>query len=95
MIGVVGEKWTMEETLTDITWGAPRSIDPDKIEAIRDALKNDINKEIPPATGETYFIGKEMAAIAKLALIADELNENDLANQFRSVFFRKYYLGSF
>ena len=27
MIGVVGEKWTMEETLTDITWGAPRSID--------------------------------------------------------------------
>ena len=95
MIGVVGEKWTMEETLTDITWGAPRSIDPDKIEAIRDALKNDINKEIPPATGETYFIGKEMAAIAKLALIADELNENDLANQFRSVFFRKYYISSF
>ena len=41
MIGVVGEKWTMEETLTDITWGAPRSIDSDKIESIRDALKND------------------------------------------------------
>ena len=92
MIGVVGEKWLMEETLTDIAWGAPRSIDPDKIESIRDSLKNDINKEIPPATGETYFIGKEMAAIGKLALIADELNEQDLANQLRSVFFKKYQI---
>lgn len=82
MVGVVGSSWTMVEPLTTITWGAPRSIDSDKIEAVREALKNDIGKGVE--ADDTYFGGKQMAAIGRLALIADELGETDLANTYRT-----------
>lgn len=80
MIGVQGDVWTMTETLTSITWSAPREIQSDKIEQIRDALKADINKGV--VADDTYFGGKQLAAIARLALIAHELDEESLVQTF-------------
>ena len=82
MIGAVGASWTMVEPLTTMTWGAPRPIDDSKVEAVRAALKQDIAKEV--VSKDTYFGGKQMAAIGRLALIADELGETSLANTFRT-----------
>ena len=81
MIGVVGETWSLSEELSTITWNAPRSIPSDKEEIIRDALKNDINHGV--TAKDTYFGGKQMSLIGRLALIADELGETDLAQTFR------------
>ena len=81
MIGVVGNSWIMKEPLTPITWGAPREIDADKVENVREALNGDIGMGV--YADDTYFGGKQMAALGRLALIADELGETDLAGQYR------------
>ena len=81
MIGVKGKTWILKEDLTDITWSAPREMDPNKINDVRNALKADIEKTV--VSTDTYFGGKQMAAIARLALIADELGETALADTFR------------
>jgi hypothetical protein len=72
----------MTENLTPITWNALRQISADKIEDVRSALKEDINKGV--VAGDTYFGGKQLAAIGRLALIADEMEEADLASTYRS-----------
>ena len=72
----------MTEPLTTITWSAPRPIQADKIQDVRNALYEDINKGV--VADDTYFGGKQMAAIARLALIADELGETVLAETYRT-----------
>ena len=46
MIGVVGDTWTLTETLTPITWSAPRPIRSDRLEQLRTALYGDIDKNV-------------------------------------------------
>ena len=53
-----------------------------RLDSIRAALYDDIYKTV--VAGDTYFGGKQMAAIARLALIADELGETSLADTFRT-----------
>ena len=82
MVGVSGDVWTMKETLTTINWSAPRPIKDDKIEDVRKALPEDIGFSV--TVNDTYFGGKQLAAIARLALIADELGEEELAETYRT-----------
>ncbi len=49
---------------------------------IRQALKDDINKAV--VAEDTYFGGKQLSAIGRLILIAEELGETELAEQYRS-----------
>ena len=82
MIGAVGDVWTMTEPLTTITWGAPRPIRSDREQDIRDALYAD--QGLGVYADDTYFGGKQMATLARLALIADELGEASLADTYRT-----------
>lgn len=81
MIGVVGESWSMNENLTPIQWYAPNGVDPARQADIISALNEDLGFQV--AAPDPYFAGKEMAALARLALIAEELGETALAQQYR------------
>lgn len=80
MIGVVGDSWSLVEDLTTVDFFSPQDIDASKIEDIRAALNEDTAFEV--VSTDPYFGGKQMAAIARLALIADELGETALASTF-------------
>lgn len=82
MTGVVGDSWSLTENLTPIEWDSPTDIDPARMDAIRNALNEDVNLH-DVAPGDPYFGGKHMAKIARMALIADEMGEADLAQRFR------------
>jgi endo-1,3(4)-beta-glucanase len=77
MIGVVGAQWTMNEPLPTITWTAPRPIDASRRAAVGSALAADA--ELTPVASDPYFFGKQVAAMGRLALIADELDEPEIA----------------
>ena len=82
MLGVVGDAWTIYETLPPVSWGAPRPIDPTRVEEIRAALISDQAK--PFLVPDPYGSGKEMGAVSRLALIADELGEDKVAQSLRA-----------
>lgn len=84
MTGIVGSVWTMRDNLTDIAWTARTplkeaalAID-DPLLALswerrmQDALAGDLLTTLPTAP-DVYSFGKEVARMARLALIADEL----------------------
>lgn len=85
MSGIVGDTWCMRDNLTDIEWAAKtslseaaKSIDPGLSfvweSQIRKALSKDV--ELLPASPDIYGFGKELARMARLALIADEMGES-------------------
>ena len=82
MVGITGDVWTFNEDLTSITWDAPRTISEDKIGDIIVALQEDI-PTVPCCADDPYFGGKQMAVLARLALMADEVGEGELAQQAR------------
>jgi len=82
MTAIEGEVWTMVESLSTISWSAPRGIAPQWEAHIRAALRADIGTQV--VADDPYFGGKQMAVLARLALIADELGETDLATTYRN-----------
>ncbi len=50
--------WSITETLTTISWGAPRSIAADKKAAVAAALEADAG--IVPVAPDPYFFGKQV-----------------------------------
>ena len=75
---VVGSSLTYEEALTNITFTAGRKIEDNTTKyLIRESLSIDIDM-IPPQAEDCYGFGKEASRMANLALIADEIGENDL-----------------
>jgi len=81
MVGVVGDTWTVAEDLPPVAWGAPRPIGAAFKEEVRAALKGDMEK--PFLVPDPYGSGKEMGAVGRLALIADELGEDATASALR------------
>ncbi len=82
MTGISGLSWTMEEPLTTIGFEAAQPIHPDYEQDVRNALAEDVGFAV--TAGDPYFGGKQFSALARLALIADELNEPALASQYRT-----------
>ena len=82
MTGISGLSWTMEEPLTTIGFEAAQPIHPDYEQDVRNALAADVGFGV--TAGDPYFGGKQFSALARLALIADELNEPVLASQYRT-----------
>ena len=82
MQGQVGDRWVLTEPLTTIDWTAPRPIDPAREADIREALAEDVGFTV--LATDTYFAGKQLAALGRLALIADELGEVDTAEDYRA-----------
>lgn len=81
MVGVSGDTWTITERLPTIGWAPPRPIDAARAPAVREALKSDASK--PLVAVDPYGAGKEMAALGRLAVIADELGEAGTAEAIR------------
>jgi endo-1,3(4)-beta-glucanase len=71
---VTGMTWTIEVPLVSYGFFAPRPIAANRKEAVRAALMEDINKDVP-IPWDTYSFGKVASRFARLALIADELQE--------------------
>eukprot|EP00965_Chrysotila_dentata_P172746 5700606-Pleurochrysis_carterae.AAC.6 len=81
MVSIVGERWTMLESLSGIGFAAPAGIDPRRLDALRAALPAKASKSL--RAPDPYFAGKELAALARIALIADEIGEAELAKGYR------------
>ena len=79
---VSATSWHMYEELTTIGFESPSGIAPSLEQDVRDALADDVNW--PITAGDTYFGGKQLAAVGRMAVIADELNETALAANYRS-----------
>ena len=79
---VAAASWHMTEALTTIGFESPEGIAPSLEQDVRDALAADVNW--PITAGDTYFGGKQLAAVGRMAVIADELNETALATSYRS-----------
>jgi len=83
MVGVTGEQWTLTEPLTSIEWSPPRPIaDQAKLDAVRDALKGDSERTFIAV--DPYGGGKELGAMARLILIAEEISEDEIATKLRT-----------
>merc|ERR1711936_1019018 len=82
MVGITGDVWTFYENLTPIQWSAPRTIPAENVGDIKAALVEDI-PNVSCCGDDPYFGGKQMAVLGRLALIADELGEAELAQQAR------------
>eukprot|EP00966_Prymnesium_polylepis_P267213 6172853-Prymnesium_polylepis.2 len=71
MLPLMGDAWLLSDSLPlRIGWGAPRPIEPQRKDALRAALQGEAAK--PMLAIDPYGGGKELGAIARLALIADE-----------------------
>jgi len=81
MTGVVGDQWILQEPLIEVDWQAPRPIDEQKVNAIQYVLKQDINGKLQHQDNDTYSMGKFVGAVARLALIADEIKDSGLLEQ--------------
>lgn len=82
MVGVVGDRWEMVEPLPTIGFRAPSGIAPERLEAVRSALQEDINLGV--SSQDSYRAGKQVALLGRHAIIADELGETALAEQYRT-----------
>jgi endo-1,3(4)-beta-glucanase len=81
MKGVSGARWELAYALPDYDFRAPRAIDPSRVEAVRSALMADASY-VPDATAvsnDPYFGGKQLAKLARLVVIAEELGEEATA----------------
>ncbi|GLE03472.1 hypothetical protein PINS_up012374 [Pythium insidiosum] len=76
MTPVVGDAWTLRETLPAVGFEAHAPLAPEQAAAIRIALQNDSTYK--PEAEDPYFFGKEIARQARLVLIADALDEHDV-----------------
>lgn len=98
MTGIVGSVWKMRDNLTDISWSARTPIDEASLgiddpllslsweREMRKALAVDLLTGFPTAP-DVYGFGKEVARMARLALIADELGERESGRLVVLVFF--------
>ncbi len=84
--GVEGSTWTMSLPLSTIGFAAPRPVAPAHLAAVRAALAADASFVPDPSTVDvdTYFGGKQLAKLARLAVIADELGETATAATLRA-----------
>jgi len=81
MIGIVGSFWVQKYALTTIDWFSPSGVrDKDKANAIKRALREDFDVDVTHKN--LYFAGKQVARMARLSLIAEELGEDYLARQY-------------
>jgi endo-1,3(4)-beta-glucanase len=81
MFGVLGETWTMALPLDPGGFDAPRPIAPERRAAVQAALEAD--RGFSNVSPGPYFGGKELAAMGRLAVIADALNDDAIAGEVR------------
>jgi endo-1,3(4)-beta-glucanase len=81
MTGVVGDEWVLQEELTKTRWFEKTQFSDQTVQILQTVLKED--KSMTPKAQDTYFFGKEIAAMGRLALIADQIGDNTTAKEIR------------
>jgi len=81
MKGIVGTTWRLQIALSRISWTSGRTLTDAQKTSIRTALVAEQNKT--PVSPDPYFFGKQLSAMGRLALIADELGETTIASGIR------------
>ncbi|CAM9532101.1 unnamed protein product, partial [Phaeothamnion confervicola] len=78
---VEGDAWSMEVPLHSVSFGARRAVRAEMADAVNEALDLDIQYDVADnyktGTGDTYFSGKMLAKMARIALIAEEMGRLD------------------
>jgi endo-1,3(4)-beta-glucanase len=84
--GVVGSTWTLNLPLSPGGFTAPRPAAAEYLPELRAALAADASFVPDPVTVDVdpYFGGKQMAKLARLAVIADDLGEAAIAATLRA-----------
>lgn len=78
---VVGNTWTMTDSLSTVTWNSPNAIDSSKVSAITSALASEKTFQASNLDAtEAYTFGKQISRAARLALIADQLGDTTTRN---------------
>lgn len=82
VMGMVGDSWSLELELPTYTWDSPTGVDGRRLDRIKEALRADADSQV--TQGDPYFFGVAIGRLARLALIADQLNEAAIAAKIRS-----------
>lgn len=77
---VIGDEWVMEEELTNIGFYARYAIPENEKANLRAAVQRDKDHALGGLAQDPYFGGKQMAKMARLAMIAEQLGMNNEAN---------------
>jgi endo-1,3(4)-beta-glucanase len=84
MSAIVGNKWIMHDKVPEINWHDNlncNQLSGDWKQALIDSLRTDVERNQTPTISESYWFGKQIARLARLALIAEQLNQLDLLNK--------------
>lgn len=81
MVPLLGESWSLAVPLARAGLRARRGVPKDKVQAIQDALAEDLGAPgvTQPLARDPYFFGKEAARLARLVLVAEELGADEEA----------------
>ncbi|KAL1734063.1 glycoside hydrolase family 81 protein [Schizophyllum commune] len=81
MYPALGNQWNMQYDLSTITWNAPRAPDSSCQTSLVAGLEYEI-AHLPEvaAPGDFYWFGGHVGMVSRLALIAEVMNRNDLAD---------------
>lgn len=80
LTAVRGDAWSLKYPLSKIQWNAPRAPSSNLTADIKAALQADAS--YVPTAQDPYFGGKQIAKLARLALMASELGETSLSSTF-------------
>lgn len=81
MYGNVGNVWRLPYTLSTIDFNAPRAVHSSCTSQLTRTLEYEVaNLGTPPVPNEFYNWGGLVAAVSRMALIADQLGRTDLRN---------------
>jgi hypothetical protein len=76
---VQGDEWIIQQELPFIGFRAPRAVRPEFIPTLAKTLAEDIKFRLPAymkrGAGDTYFSGKLLAKLARILVIAEEIDE--------------------
>lgn len=73
MIPVIGSVWTLDEPLYDIDFDEPIQVDDNIKDFVLKQVEDDMNQVLPSFSENVYGYGKQVARLAQLAHIADQL----------------------
>ncbi|TRX92714.1 hypothetical protein FHL15_006388 [Xylaria flabelliformis] len=81
MYPILGNQWKLQNALSSIIWNPPRALDSSCKSSVIQGLQYEIGQLNPanaPVPGDFYYWGGTLAAVSRLALIADNLGRPDL-----------------
>ncbi|KAK2612493.1 hypothetical protein QQS21_001431 [Conoideocrella luteorostrata] len=84
MYPAIGNRWSLSYDLSPISWNPPRALDSSCQSSVMQGLEYEISLLIPEnasVPNDFYYWGGTLAAKSRLALIAEHLGRQDLANK--------------